>query len=72
MNDIIEIAASLAECCIFVRLCNGYLGFKDEKLKWLKSLCLFLLSAVIDVFLSQTKGFEIISIVLNLLILFTY
>ncbi len=72
MNGIIEIVASLAECCIFVRLCNGYLGFKNEKLKWLKSLCLFLLSALIDVFLSQVKGFEIVSIVLNLLILFTY
>lgn len=72
MNNIIEISASLAECCIFVRLCNGYLGFKSEKFRWLKSMCLFIFSALIDVFLSQLKGFEIISIILNLLILFTY
>ncbi len=72
MNNIIEISASLAECCIFVRLCNGYLGFKSEKFRWLKSMCLLIISALIDVFLSQLKCFEIISIILNLLILFTY
>lgn len=72
MNILIEISASLAECCIFVRLCNGYLGFKSEKLKWLKSLCLFSILSIIDVFLSQLKGFEIISIILLLLFIFTY
>ncbi len=72
MNNIIEISASLAECCIFVRLCNGYLGFKNEKLKWLKSLCLFVILSLIDVFLSQLNGFEIISIILLLLFIFTY
>ncbi len=72
MNNIIEISASLAECCIFVRLCNGYLGFKIEKLRWLKSLCLFSALSLIDVFLSQQKGFEIISIILILLFMFTY
>ena len=30
MNTGIEVAASLVECCIFVRLCNGFLGFKSE------------------------------------------
>lgn len=72
MNNIIEISASLAECCIFVRLCNGYLGFKNEKLKWLKSLCLFVILSLIDVYLSQLNGFEIISIILLLLFIFTY
>lgn len=36
MNTVIEVAASLVECCIFVRLCNGFLGFKNGKLNWLK------------------------------------
>lgn len=72
MNNIIEIFASLAECCIFVRLCNGYLCFKSEKLKWLKTLCLFSILSLIDVFLSQLKGFEIISVILILLFMSTY
>lgn len=72
MNNMIEVCASLAECCIFVRLCNGYLGFKSEKARWLKSLCLFLILSLIDVFLSQCKGFEIISIIMLLLTMFAY
>ncbi len=62
MNDIIEIAASLAECCIFVRLCNGFLGFKNENLKWLKSGFFFILLTLNNVFLSQFDSFENISI----------
>lgn len=72
MNNIIEISASLAECCIFVRLCNGYLGFKSEKMKWFKSIVFFALFAVNDVFLSQLNGFENISIALMLLIFLVY
>lgn len=72
MNNIIEISASLAECCIFVRLCNGYLGFKSEKMKWFKSIVVFALFAVNDVFLSQLNGFENISIALMLLIFLVY
>lgn len=70
--NLAEIIASLAECGIFVRLCNGYLGFKSSKLKWLKTLCLFLILSLVDVFLSQLNGFEIISIMLILLFMFTY
>lgn len=72
MNNFIEVFASLLECCIFVRICNGYLGFKNEKLKWLKTLCLFLILSLIDIFLSQLKGFELISIIFLLFSIFTY
>lgn len=72
MNNFIEVFASLLECCIFVRICNGYLGFKNDKLKWLKTLCLFLILSLIDIFLSQLKGFELISIIFLLFSIFTY
>lgn len=72
MNNIIEISASLAECCIIVRLCDGYLDFKSEKLKWLKSIVFFAVLAVNDVFLSRLSGFENISVILMLLIIFAY
>lgn len=72
MNKIIEITASLLECCIFVRLCNGFLGFKSEKKKWLKTFIFFILFAINDVFLSQLYGFENISIIILLLIFLTY
>lgn len=72
MNDIIEIAASLAECCIFVRLCNGFLGFKNEKMKWLKSGVFFILFALNDVFLGQLNGFENIAIGILLFLSFVY
>lgn len=62
MNDVIEIAASFAECCIVVRLCNGFLGFKSENLKWSKSGVFFILLALNNVFLGQMEGFENISI----------
>lgn len=62
MNDIIEIVASLAECCIFVRLCNGFLGFKSENLKWLKSGAFIILLGLNDIFLCQLDGFENIAI----------
>lgn len=72
MTDLIEISASLLECCIFVRLCNGYLGFKNPEMKWLKTLIFFLLFAVNDVFLGQLNGFENFSIILLLLIFLVY
>ena len=72
MNSIIEISASLLECCIFVRLCNGYLGFKDEKMKWLKTIAVYILFAINDVILTQLNGFENISIIILLLIPLTY
>lgn len=72
MNDFVEICASLAECCIFVRLCNGYLGFKSERMKWIKTLIGFIPLAFVDVFLTQVKGFANISIFLLLLLMFGY
>lgn len=72
MNNIIEACASIVECCIFVRLCNGYLGFKSERMKWIKTLIGFIPLAFVDVFLTQVKGFANISIFLLLLLMFGY
>ncbi|MBD5156128.1 MAG: GHKL domain-containing protein [Butyrivibrio sp.] len=72
MNNIIEACASIVECCIFIRICNGFLGFKSEKKKWLKTLFVFVPLALVDVFLSQLEGFENISIFMLLLILLVY
>lgn len=72
MNDFIEAFASLLECCIFVRICNGYLGFKNEKLKWLKTIIAYIPVALVDVFLSQIVGAENISVFLILLFLLIY
>lgn len=72
MNNIIEACASLLECCIFVRICNGYLGFKNEKLKWLKTSIAYLPVALVDTFLSQIDGFENISVFMILLLLLIY
>ena len=72
MNTAIEIAASLVESCIYVRLCNGFLGFKSEKGKWIKTAALFVMLALVDVFLSQLDGLENISIILLMLIMLTY
>lgn len=72
MNNIVEIAASLAECCIVVRLCNGFLGFKSDDLKWIKSGVLFILFALNNVFLSQLDGFENISIGILLFLSLVY
>lgn len=72
MNNIIEACASFLECCIFVRLFNGFLGLKDNKYKWLKSAAFFILIALDDIFLAQLKGFENISIVILLLVFLVY
>ena len=72
MNNLIEIFASLAECSIIVRLCNGFLGFKNEKLKWLKTIVLYIVLALVDIFLCSLEGFENISIFIVLLIVFVY
>ena len=72
MNTVIEVAASLVECCIFVRLCNGFLGFKNGKLNWLKSTVAFLFFALNDVWLGGIDGFENISIVTMLLLFLVY
>ena len=72
MNTVIEVATSLVECCIFVRLCNGFLGFKNGKLNWLKSTVAFLFFALNDVWLGGIDGFENISIVTMFLIFIGY
>lgn len=72
MNNFIEVLASLIECCIFVRMCNGYLGFKNENLKWLKTIIVYIPLALIDVFLCQLSGFENISILMLLFTLLIY
>lgn len=72
MNNLIEIFASLAECSIIARLCNGFLGFKNEKLKWLKTIVLYIVLALVDIFLCSLEGFENISIFIVLLIVFVY
>ena len=72
MNTAIEIAASLVESCIFVKLCNGFLDFKSENGKWIKTAALSVMLALVDVFLCQLDGFENISIILLMLIMLTY
>lgn len=72
MNTVIEATASLLECCIFVRLCNGFLSLKSENRKWLKTAALYIMLAVNDVFLGQLDGFENISIVMLMLIMLIY
>lgn len=72
MNTVIEVATSLVESCIYVRLCNGFLGFKSEKGKWLKTAALFVMLALVDLFLCQLDGFENISIIMLMLIMLTY
>lgn len=72
MIDLAEITASLAECGIIVRLANRFLGFKNNKLNWAKSLGFFAVLAVENLFLSQIGFFKNISEILMLLSLFAY
>lgn len=72
MNNLFEIAASVSECCIIVRLCNKFLGFKKAEMIWGKSAIFLLLLCMQNILLSQLKGFEILSVVLLLLMIFGY
>ena len=72
MNDIIEVCAALIECCIFVRLCNGYLDFKNEKMKWLKTLAFYILITANDIIFSGLDGFENLCILILLVIFLAY
>lgn len=72
MNHFIEACAAFFECCIFVRLFHGFLGLKDNKLKWLKSSAFFMIIALGDMFLAQLDGFETISIAILSLIFLRY
>lgn len=72
MNNIFENIASLTECFIVVRFCNRFLGFKNAKLNWLKSILIFGLLAADNILFSQLSGFENISIMLLLIFIFLY
>lgn len=72
MSDVIEIAASLAESAICVFLCNGFLGFKSEKFRWLKSGVSFILLGLNSVLLSQLDGFENISVGILIALMLVY
>lgn len=72
MNYILEILASVTECYVVVRFCNNFLGFRDDRLAFLKSLAFFILLAADNIFLSQLAGFEILSLVILLTLIFLY
>lgn len=72
MIDLAEILASLSECYIIVRLSNSFLGFKSNKLKWVKLIGFFSLLAFVDIFLSQLGYFKYIYEILTLLLLLGY
>lgn len=70
--NLAEIIASLAECYIIVRLANRFLGFKNNKLNWAKSIGFFAVLAFENLFLTQIDFFKNISEILMLLSLFAY
>lgn len=72
MKYIAEILASLAECYIIVRLANRFLGFRNNKLKWVKSVGFFAVLAFENIVLSQIGIFQNISEILMLVLLFCY
>lgn len=72
MNDILEMTASLFECFIVVRFCNGFLGFKNTKLKWLKSAVLFILLVADNIMFGQLEGFEGVSVCILFLLILGY
>lgn len=72
MNYIIEILASVIECCVVVRFCNQFLGFRNDRLKFLKSLAFFILLAADNILLSQLSGFEILSLIILLALIILY
>ena len=72
MNEIIETAASVAECCIYVRLCNGFLGFKNKKYKWLKSCAFFAVLFVNGFFLTQINNYSDIAPVIDIFLFLIY
>lgn len=72
MNALFEIIASLFESLIVVRLCNGFLDFKNKNMLNLKSILFFLLLSVENILFSQLDGFENISAVFFLVLIFEY
>lgn len=72
MTNLAEIIASLEECHIIVRLAEKFLGFKNDKFKWAKSIGFFAVLIFENLFLSQIGIFKNISEILMLLSLFVY
>lgn len=72
MNGIFENIASLTECFIVVRFCNRFLGLKNTRLNWVKSVLVFSLLAADNILLSQLNGFENVSVIMLLLFTFLY
>lgn len=72
MNDVLEVTASLFECFVVVRFCNGFLGFRNTRLKWLKSAVLFILLAVDNIMFGQLEGFEGVSVCILFLLILGY
>lgn len=72
MNYLFEIAASVAECCIITWFVGGFLGFKDEKAKWLKSGAFFTAICVNNILIGAAEDFANLSIALLILTTFAY
>lgn len=72
MNDVIEIAATLAISCIYLRLCNGFLGLKNNKLKWLKSAGFIVLMFITDPAIVKLEFLDKISGYLSIIIILLY
>lgn len=67
-----EIFASIIECIIIVHFCNRFLEFKNAKYGIPASIGFFIVLALDNIFLSQRKGFENISVIIMLLSIFCY
>lgn len=72
MNDVIEIAASLASSCIYLRLCNGFLGLKSNRLKWLKSIGFIVMVMITDPAIVKLEIIGDISGYMAMIIIFIY
>lgn len=72
VNQIIEVAASLAETLIVVRLCNKSLEYKHRDWKWLKSGVFFILLAAENILLGQREGYEDLAALLFLVLVGGY
>lgn len=72
VNQIIEVAASLAETLIIVRLCGKCLDYKHRDWRWLKSGVFFLLLAAENILFGQRDGYENLSALLLLVLVGGY
>ncbi len=67
-----EMLACFIESFIVVSLCDRFLGFKQEKLRWFKAILFFLILSAHSIFFTIMSEYKYISIVLLLVIIFTY